>query len=188
MASALELFLMANLTGGNTPVGCDTDPTSYTPGNVTAATALSKTWTFLPGTPVAGTVYQLDTELTATLEGNAMAFAVALNNGSGVNWTQMNPALSASAYTSGTVIGGWLSLRIRVLSPTTARFALCGALSETTVSVSPTVGSTALAPLSQTLTVAAGTAVTLGVLFGASTSGQGAASYGSSWLTLGAQA
>lgn len=174
---------MASLTGGNAPVACGTDPTPFSAPNPTTATAITKAWALAPGTPQAGTVYQLDVEFTGTFEANAMAFQV---NIGGV-WTQMSPAVAATAWSAGTVIAGWLSLRIRVLSATQARFALAGAVSETATSVTPSTGSAALAPLSQTLTIAAGSTITLGVLFGASNAAQGLASYGSHFLTVGAQ-
>jgi len=171
------------LTGGNAPVACQADPTEYSPGNVTAGTAFTKSWSMLPGTPVAGTVYQIDCELTATFEANALAFGVLING----TFTQMNPAISASAFSSGAVLAGWLSLRARVLSATTARVSLRGAVSETTSSVSPGSGSLAYAPLSQTLTVAAADTLAIGYLFGAGNASQGAASYGSTLLTVGGQ-
>jgi hypothetical protein len=176
-------YLMAMLTGGNAPVACQTDPTSYTPGNVTAGTALTKAWPMLGSTPVAGTVYELSVDFTATFEGNAMAFGVFVNGA----FTQMNPAVAATAFTAGTVLSGWLNLAVRVQSASTARFRLAGAVSETTVSVTPSTGSIAYSPLSQTLTVAAAYTVSIGALFGASTSGQGLATYGSYWTTLGSQ-
>jgi hypothetical protein len=184
MASALELFLMANLTGGNTPVGCDTDPTSYTVGNVTAMAAITKSWPMLPGTPVAGTVYMLATEFTGTSEESAQAFGVAINGA----WTQFNPAVAANVFAANQVVAGWLQMIVRVLSPSTARFALMGGISETTQSVTTLSGSIAMSPLSQTLTISAGATIALGTLYGASSAGQGTATYGSHWLTIGAQA
>ena len=183
MSSSVELLLLASLTGANAPVACATDPTPFSAPNPVAAAALTKAWPLTPGTPQAGQVYQLATEITATFEANAMAFAVQI----GGTFTQISPAVAATAYGAGTILAGWLVLTVRVLSATTARFALAGAVSETTTSVTPSTGSIALAPLSQTLGIAAGNTIALGVLFGASNAAQGAASYGSTFLSIGAQ-
>jgi hypothetical protein len=180
---AATAFLLASLTGGNAPASVQTDPTEITATNPTTATAITKNWTLLPGTPQAGTVYQLATELTGTGEGNALAFAVSIAG----SWVQFNPAVGAPSFSSGAVIAAWLNLTIRVLSATTARFALAGAIAETASSWTPSTGQIAICPLSQTLSIAAGDTIALGLLFGASTSGQAAASYGSTWLTLSAQ-
>lgn len=174
------VLLLASLTGGNAPVACSADPTSYNPGNVTTATAFTKFWTMLPGTPSAGTVYMISTEFTGTWQGNALAFAVDVAG----TWTSMAPSVGTGAFSSGATIAGWLVLTVRVLSATTARFALAGAIGETASSVTPGSGSVPLAPLSQTLTVAAADNIALGYLFGASSSGQGLATYGSTFLTI----
>lgn len=176
---AATVLLLAQLTGANAPPTVETDPSGFNSGNVTAATAITKAWSMLPGTPVAGTVYRLRTEFTGTWEGNAMAFDVAVAG----SWTQFSPAVAAGSFSNGAVIAGWLVLTVRVLTATTARFALAGAVSETATSVSPGSGSAPLAPLSQTLAVAGGDTLALGVLFGASTSGQGIATYGSDFET-----
>ena len=173
---------MALLTGGNAPASIQTDPTEITATNPTTATALTKSWSLASGTPQAGTAYQLSTELTGTAEGNAIAFAIAIAG----TWTQFNPAVGAPSFSSGAVIAAWLNLTIRVLSATTARFALAGAIAETASSWTPSTGQIAICPLSQTLTIAAGDTIALGILFGASTAGQAAASYGSTWITIGA--
>lgn len=180
---AATAFLLASLTGGNAPASPRTDTTNIVASNPVTATAITRTWTMLPGTPQAGQAYGLTTELTGTWEGNALAFNIAINGA----WTQFSPAVAAGAFSSGAIIAGWLELTVRVLSATQARFALKGAVSETATSVSPGSGNVALAPLSQTLTVAAGDTLALGVLFGASSGGQGIASYGSNWLAIGAQ-
>jgi Protein of unknown function (DUF2793) len=174
------VLLLASLTGANAPVACSADPTSYNPGNVTTATAFTKSWTMLPGTPSAGTVYQVTTEFTGTWQGNALAFAAGING----TWTQMNPSAGSGSFSSGATIAGWLALTVRVLSSSTARFALAGAIGETASSVTPGSGTIALAPLSQTLAVAASDTLALGYLFGASSSGQGLATYGSTFLTI----
>lgn len=183
MASAIELLLLAGLTGGNAPASVQTDATNIVASNPTAATAITRTWGMLPGTPQAGQAYGLTAELTGTWEGNAMAFNIAIAG----SWTQFSPAVAAGAFSSGAVIAGWLELTVRVLSANQARFALKGAVSETATSVSPGSGSVALAPLSQTLTVAAGDTLALGVLFGASNGAQGIATYGSDFMTVGSQ-
>jgi len=171
---------MALLTGGNAPASIQTDPTEITATNPTTATAITKNWTLLPGTPQAGTVYQLATELTGTGEGNALAFAVSIAG----TWIQLNPAVGAPSFSAGAVIAAWLNLTIRVLSATTARFALAGAIAETASSWTPSTGQIAICPLSQTLTIAAGDTIALGALFGASTAGQALASYGSHFVTI----
>lgn len=176
-------YLWASLTGGNAPPSVQTDPTSFSSGNVTTAAPITKAWGMVPGTPQAGQVYQLDTEFTGTWEGNAMAFNVQV----GSTWAQFSPAVGAPSWSASTVIAGWLLLKVRILSATTARFALGGAIGETASSYTPGTGSIALAPLSQTLTVAAGNTIALGVLFGASSAGQGLASYGSDFTTIGGQ-
>ena len=180
MSSSVELLLLASLTGGNAPPAVQTDPTSITVTNPTTATALTKLWTLLPGTPQAGTVYGLSCEFTGTWEGNALAF----NIGIAGTFTQFNPAVGAPSFSAGAVIAEWLNLTVRVLSATTARFALAGAIAETASSWTPSTGQIAIAELSQTLTIAAGNTIALGVLFGASTAGQAIASYGSTFLTI----
>lgn len=177
-------YLMASLTGENAPAQVSTDASSYSPGNITSAGAMTKSWPLLAGTPVAGTVYSLTTEFSGTWEANALAFAVGINNGSSTTWTQMNPAVGSSAWAASTVIAGWLSLTVRVLTSTTARVALAGTVSETTTSITPSTGSCGLAPLSQTLTVGAGYTVALGYLFGASNAAQGLATYGSTFTQV----
>jgi hypothetical protein len=183
MASPIELYLMALLTGGNAPPGVQTDPTEITATNPTTATAVTKLWTLLPGTPQAGTVYGLSCEFTGTWEANALAF----NIGIAGSWTQFNPAVGAPSFSAGAVVAGWLNLKVRVLSPATARFALFGSIAETASSVTPSTGQVDVTPLSQTLPIAAGDTIALGVLFGASTAGQALATYGSDWTTTGAQ-
>jgi Protein of unknown function (DUF2793) len=183
VASAIELYLMALLTGGNAPSADQTDPTEITATNPTTATAVTKSWALASGTPQAGTVYRMSTELTGTWEANALAFAVSI----GGTWTQFNPAVGAPSFSAGAVIAAWLNLTVRVLSATTARFALSGAIAETASSWTASTGQVSICPLSQTLTIAAGDTIALGLLFGASTAGQAAASYGSTWTCIGAQ-
>ena len=182
---AATAFLLASLTGGNAPASVQTDTTNIVASNPITAAAITKAYSMAPGTPQAGQVYVLEADFTATWESNAMAFQVGI--GSPAAWTQMSPAVAAGAFSGGAVLAGWLRLTIRVLSATQARFALAGAVSETVTSVSPGSGSAPLSPLSQTLTVAAGDAIGLGVLFGASSGPQGLGTYGSTWLAIGAQ-
>lgn len=177
---ASTAYLLASLTGVNTPVASQSDATGFSPGNVTTATAMTKAWTMLPGTPAAGTVYHIITEFTGTFEANALAFDVQI----GVTWTQFTPAVAASAWSAGQVIAGWLDLTVRVLTATTARVSLKGAISETTTSISSATFQGALAPVSQSLTIAAGTTLTLGYHFGAGNAAQGLATYGSDFITL----
>jgi hypothetical protein len=180
---AATAFLLASLTGGNAPASVQTDPTEITATNPTTATALTKAWSLLPGTPQAGTVYQMSTELTGTWEANALAFNVEV----GGVWIQLNPSVGASSFSAGAVFAAWLNLTIRVLSATTARFALAGAIAETASSWTASTGQVSICPLSQTLTIAGGDTIALGIYFGASTAGQAAASYGSTWTCIGAQ-
>lgn len=173
-------YLLASLTGTNTPVASQSDATSYSPGNVTTATAFTKSWTMLPGTPAAGTVYHIITEFTGTFEANALAFDVQIAS----TWTQFTPAIAAAAWSAGQVIAGWLDLTVRVLTASTARVSLKGAVSETTTSISSSTFQGPLAPVSQSLAIAAGNTLTLGYHFGASNAAQGLATYGSDFLTL----
>lgn len=173
-------YLLASLTGLNTPVASQTDATSYNPGNVTTATAVTKAWTMLPGTPAAGTCYHIIAEFTGTFEANALAFDVQVNSA----WTQFTPAVAAAAWSSGTVIAGWLDLTVRILTATTARFALKGAIGETATSISSATFQGPLTPVSQTLTIAAADTLALGYHFGASNAAQGIATYGSDFITL----
>jgi hypothetical protein len=182
VASSVELLLLASLTGGNAPDICATDATSYSSGNVTTATAVTKAWPLLPGTPQAGTAYELKTEFSGTWEAVAMALNVQVNS----TWTQLNPSVGAPSWGTSTVIAGWLELAVRVQTATTARFALKGAIGETASSYTPGSGSIALAPLSQALTIAAASTIALGVYFGSSAAGQGIATYGSTWRVIGA--
>ena len=177
---AAVAYLLASLTGNNTPPQVATDPSSYSSGNVTAATAVTKAWPALPGTPAAGTVYTLETEFTGTWQGNAMAFLVQ----AGSTWTQFAPSVGAPAFGGSAVVAGWLKLTVRVLTASTARFALAGAIGETSSSYLPGGASIPLAPLSQTLAVAGGDTIALGVLFGAAAAGQGIATYGSHFTTI----
>jgi hypothetical protein len=183
VASAIELYLMALLTGGNAPASIQTDPTEITATNPTTATAITKSWSLAAGTPQAGTVYGLSTELTGTWEANALAFNVGIAG----TFTQLNPSVGAPAFSAGAVFAAWLNLTIRVLSATTARFALAGAIAETASSWTASTGQVSICPLSQTLSIAAGDSIALGIYFGASTAGQAAASYGSTWTCIGAQ-
>ena len=179
---AATLYLLASLTGANAPPAVQTDPSGYNTGNVTSATAITKAWSIAPGTPVAGAVYRLEVEFTGTWGANAMAVNVQV----GGTWTQFAPSVGAPSWTSGTTIAGSLKMTARVLSSTTARIAVAGSIGETGSSYTPGTGSIALALLSQTLTIAAGDTLALGILFGASTAGQGIASYGSDFTTIGA--
>lgn len=173
-------YLLAALTGTNTPVASQSDATGYSPGNVTTATAFTKSWPMLPGTPTAPTVYHVITEFTGTAEGNALAFDVQI----GATWTQFVPAVAAGAWSAGQTIAGWLDLTVRVLTATTARVSLKGAVSEVTTSISSATFQGPLAPVSQTLTIAAGNTLTLGYHFGAGNAAQGLATYGSDFITL----
>jgi hypothetical protein len=177
---AATVLLLAQLTGANSPPSASTDPSGYNTGNVTSATAFTKAWAMLPGTPVAGTVYEITTEFTGTWEGNALAFGVLVNS----TWTQFSPAVGAPSFGSAATVAGWLRLTVRVQNAATARFALAGAIAETASSWTPGTGQVALAPLSQSLTVSAGATIALACLFGASSAGQGIASYGSALTVL----
>jgi len=179
---SVAALLLASLTGANAPPSVQTDPTEITATNPTTATAVTKLWPLLPGTPQAGTTYQLTCEFTGTWEGNALAF----NIGIAGSWTQFNPAVGAPSFSAGAVVAGWLNLKVRVLSASTARFALFGSIGETASSVTPSTGEVGVTPLSQTLPIAAGNTIALGVLFGASTGGQALATYGSDFTIVGA--
>lgn len=182
MASVLELWLAALLTGGNAPPAVSTDPTEITASNPTAATAITKAWSMAAGTPQAGTVYEMSTELTLTWEANALAFGVLV----GGTFAQFTPSVGAPSFSAGAVLGAWLELKVRVLSATQARFALMGAIG-TESSYTPGTQQLSIVPVSQTLTIAAADTVSIACYFGASNSSQGAASYGSTWTTIGAQ-
>lgn len=182
MATALELFLLASMTGPSAPAVVATDPTQITVSNPTSGTAIVKAWGMVPGTPVAGTVMSIDTELTGTWEGNALAIGVLING----TFTAFTPSVGASSWSAAAVIAGWLRLTVRVLTASTARFAIYGALGETATSVTPGSGTVALTPVSQTLTVAASDTIALGCLFGASNGSQGVATYGSTFVTISA--
>jgi hypothetical protein len=181
MASAIETYLLAMLTGNNAPALVATDPSVYNSGNVAAAAAITKAWPMLPGTPVAGTTYSLETEFSGTWGGNAFGFSVQVGTAA---WMQFFPSVGAGSFTSGAAIGGWVKLVIRVLSASTARFALFGGIAETANSWLPSTGQISMNQGSSTLAVAAGNTVALGCLFGASTSGQEITTYGSTWTTV----
>jgi hypothetical protein len=180
MASTIELLLLASLSGPGTPVFAQTDPTAYSPGNVTSAAAITKSWGMLPGAPQAGQVYGIATEFTGTWQSEPLAFQVAVAGA----WTQMNPSIGASAFAGAAVIAGWLALTVRVLSATTGRFALAGAIGAVSSAVTPGTETIGLAPLSQTLTIAASDTIALGYLFGSSAAGQGLQTYGSTFTRM----
>jgi hypothetical protein len=136
----------------------------------------------LPGTPQAGQMYRLEAEFTCTFEAIALAFGVLV----GGTFTQMIPSVGAPAFSAGAVLGGWLELKVRVLSATQARFALMGAVG-TQSSYTPGTQQLSITPVSQTLTIAAGDAVSIACYFGASNGAQGLGTYGSTWTTIGAQ-
>lgn len=173
---------MALLTGGNAPPAVQTDPTEITASNPVAATAITKSWSMAAGTPQAGTVYQLETEFTCTFEAIALAFGVMV----GGTFTQMIPSVGAPAFSAGAVLGGWLELKIRVISASQARFALLGAVG-TQSSYTPGTQQLSITPISQTLTIAAADTVSIGCYFGASNASQGIATYGSHFTVIGAQ-
>lgn len=179
MASAIELYLLGLLTGGNAPPAVQTDATNITQANPTAAAAITKSWGLLPGTPQAGQAYRMETELTLTWEANALAFGVLV----GGTFTQFIPSVGAPSFSAGAVLGSWLELRVRVLSASQARFALFGAIG-TQSSYTPGTQQLSIVPVSQTLTIAAANTVSIACYFGASNSSQGAASYGSTWTVI----
>lgn len=181
MASTIELLLLAALSGTNAPALALTDGTTYNSGNVTTYTQISKAWPLLPGAPVAGTVYVIETEYTGVVEGNAWGFGVEVNG----SYTGMTPNIGAGAFSAGTAIGGWLRLAVRVASATSATAQLSGSVGETATSVT-SASTIALSSGSKTLTLAAGYSFTLGVSFGASTSGQTVGTWGSSCAISGA--
>jgi hypothetical protein len=131
------------------------------------------------GTPQAGTVYQLDCELTLTWEANALAFGVLI----GGVFTQFIPSVGAPSFSAGAVLGAWLQLKVRVLSATQARFALVGAIG-TESSYTPGTQQLSIVPVSQTLTIAAADTVSIACYFGASNASQGVATYGSTFTII----
>jgi hypothetical protein len=185
MASAIETYLLAMLTGNNAPPLVATDPSVYNSGNVTAAAAITKAWPMLPGTPVAGTVYSLETEFSGVWGGNAFGFSVQVGTAA---WMQFFPSVGSGSFASAAAIGGAVKLTIRVLSASTARFAIAGTIAETASSWTPSTGQLAMAQGSSTLAIAAGNTVALGCLFGALTTNQNVTTYGSTFTTIGGAA
>jgi|ERR1700722_1367128 len=179
LASAIELYLLAMSTGGNAPPAVQTDATNITQADPTTASAITKSWSLLPGTPQARQAYRLETELTLTWEANALAFGVLV----GGTFTQFSPSVGAPSFSAGAVLGAWLELRVRVLSATQARFALFGAMG-TESSYTPGTQQLSIVPVSQTLTIAAADTVSIACYFGASNASQGAASYGSTFTII----
>jgi hypothetical protein len=175
---AATVLLLAQLTGSNAPPQAATDPSGFNIGNVTAGTAITKAWPMLPGTPAAGTVYTLDTEFTGTWKSNALGYGVFI----GSTFTQITPSVGAPSFST-EIVAGWLRLTVRVLSATTARVALSGAIGGSS-SYTAAAENVAITPVSQTLTVAGGDTLSIGCYFGASTAGQGLATYGSTFTTV----
>lgn len=182
MASAIELLTLAR-HAAFPPSAVWTDVSSYSSGNVTAATAITKAWTALSSPPAAGTVYTLDTEFTGTYENNAFSFHALI----GGTDHQFLPSVAAGSWSAGTAIGGWLRMTVRVTSPSACTLTLAGAVAETGTSYSPSTGGPPLATVPVTgAAFAAGDSIQIGVLFGASTAGQNITTYGSTFTAAGA--
>lgn len=175
------VLLLAQLTGANTPPSVQADASTYASGNVTAATAVTKAWGLLPGTPAAGTVYTLETEFSGTWGTQALSFAVQ----AGATWTTFSPGIGGSSFSSGETIAGWARVTVRILSGTQAQVTVTGTAAQASAPVTPGFGNLVFAPASQQLTVAAGGTVALGVLFAASSSAQTVKTSGSTWTTAG---
>lgn len=182
MASTIELLLLAQQSGPGSAGLASTDISAIPSGNVTAATAVTKLWPALPGTPTAGQAYELATEFNGVFGNQLLTFYADIAG----TFTSM-AAVGAAFGSSGDVINGWLRLTVRVLTATTCRLQLAGAMVDTTANgghILSGSGGNAV-PISSAvqfgIAFAASDTIGIGVAFGTSVSGQTVETFGSTF-------
>jgi hypothetical protein len=170
VASALELYLLALLSGPASPDFTLTDTSSIATGNVTSQTLITAAYPTLPGAP-AGTIYELKVPFGGTWGAQLMTVSADIAG----TYTAL-AVVGAAAGSSGDTIGGTMILTAAVVSGTTCRLSLSGSLADLTVSGGHLLSSSGVPLASNVLTGVAftgGNTIALAVEFGGSTAGQG---------------
>jgi hypothetical protein len=185
MASTIELLLLAQLSGPGTPVFAQADASGIAPGNVTTATAVTRQWAALPGTPAAPQAYEVYTEFNGTW-GAQQLHLYADIAGTATLLASLG-ALFVPSAASGDNVNGWLKLTVRVASATACRLHLAGSINDQTLNGGVVTNGTAC-PISSTVTtgIAFGSADTIAIsyAFAASVTGQSISTYGSTFTRL----
>lgn len=185
MASTIELLLLAQSSGPGSAPMISTDESSIPSGNVTSATAITKLWPALPGTPAAGQVYELATEFNGVFGGVVTTFYAGIAG----SFTSM-AAIGGTFGASGDVINGWLKLTVRVLTATTCRLHLAGSMVDTSANSGHILtGSSGNAvPISSAvafgITFAASDTIAVGVAFASSAAAQTIETFGSTFTRV----
>jgi hypothetical protein len=184
VASTIELLLLAQQSAFPPPAAW-TDLTAVTVTNNTAAAAVTRSWPALPGTPTAGTVYQVECDFG----GSFGAVAMGVYAGIAGTYTKL-ATVDAGFGTNGQSIGGSMSMTLRVTSSSLCEASLSGAIQN--ISANPHItGSGNVVPLTSagivgSIAIAAGNAITIGVNFASSVSGQHVGCSGSTFWAYGA--
>lgn len=185
MASTLELLLLAQQSAFPPPAVW-TDLTTVTATNNTAAAAVTKAWPALPGTPTAGTVYQVEADFGGSFGAVAMGVYVGIAG----TYTKL-ATVDATFGTINQSIGGTFSVTVRVTSSGLCSASLGGNIQNLSANLHIT-GSGNVVPLTSagivsSIAIASGNSITIGVNFASSVSGQHVACGGSTFWAYGAQ-
>jgi hypothetical protein len=170
VASTLELYLLALLSGPASPDFTLTDTSSISTGNVTSQTLITAAYPTLPGAP-AGTVYELKVPFGGVWGNQLMTIYADIAG----TYTSL-AVIGAAAGSSGDTIGGTMALAAAVVSGTTCRLSLSGTFADLTVASGHLLSTSTIALASNVLTGVAftgGNALALAIAFGGSTAGQG---------------
>jgi hypothetical protein len=185
LASTLELLLLAQLSGPGTPVFAQTDASGIAPGNVTTATALTRQWTVLPGTPASPQAYELYTEFNGTWGGERLELFADIA-GTSTLLAQVG-AIFAPSVASGDSVNGWLRLMVRVASATACRLHMAGSINDNSLNSGVVTNGTGC-PISGTVTTgiafAGADTIAISHAFSSSSSSQGLTTFGSTFTRL----
>lgn len=185
MASTLELLLLAQLSGPGTPAFAQTDASTIAPGNVTAATALTKQWTALPGTPAVPQAYEVYTEFNGTWGGTALNLYGDIAGTATLLATV--GAVFAPSVVSGNSVNGWLRLMVRVASATTCRLHIAGSINDQSLNSGVVTNGTGCAisgTVATGVAFAAADTIAIAYAFSSSVTGQSMTTYGSTFTRL----
>jgi hypothetical protein len=112
VASAAELYLLA-LRSARPPAATWTDASTNTNANFASARLISVNWTIPAYDAQPGTVYLVEVPFSATMEGNTLELGLSVDNSASFT---VNTTLSASIVGAGVGVNGTMRLKLQVLT------------------------------------------------------------------------
>lgn len=185
MAGTIELLLLAQLSGPGAPVSAQADASGIAPGNVTTATAVTRQWAALPGTPAAPQAYEVFTEFNGVWGGQQLHLYGSIAGASTL--LASLGALFVPSAASGDNVNGWLRLTVRVASATACRLHLAGSINDQSLNSGVVTNGTACAisgTVATGIAFAAADTIAISYAFAASVSGQSISTYGSTFTQV----